>query len=560
MSGASVQNTATDGDVLDVVVIGAGITGIFQLYRLRQEGFRARILEAGGGVGGTWYWNRYPGSRFDSESYTYGYFFSKELFEEWEWSEHFASQPETEAYLNHVVDRFDLRADIELNVRVAAAEFDAGVWTITGTDGRQFRTRFVIAATGILSAPFFPEVEGRGDFRGQSFHTGLWPSEPVDFAGKRVAVVGTGASAVQLIPVIADAVESLTVYQRTANWCSPLRNAAITAEEQEHIRANREDLYRRCHETFSGFMHPDATKMTFDDTEEERRAHYQELWNTPGLKKMFSNYADLIVDPAANKQFSDFIAEKIRETVADPETADKLIPKDHGFAMKRPPLETGYYQAFNNPCVSLVDLRETPILRVTETGIETAEGLREFDIIVWATGFDAITGALTRIDVRGEDGRLLREYWTEGPRTYLGIQVAGFPNFFMVGGPQSVFGNVPRGTETHVEFVTELLDYARHHGYTRVETDDAAEAAWVRHVDEASAPFLTADSVWYQGSNIPGKAKRFLIYPAGANTYAATVRAIADKGFEGFTFSGAPASAAGAQTDSRPTGLDVISA
>jgi cation diffusion facilitator CzcD-associated flavoprotein CzcO len=429
---------------------------------------------------------------------------------------------------------------------VYAAQFDemTGRWTITTTKGQRFRSRFVIAATGILSAPFTPAIDGIDSFRGEAFHTGAWPTEPVDFTGKRVAVVGTGASAVQIVPVIVGEVESMTVYQRTANWCTPLNNGAITAEEQEQIRASREDLYRRCHQTFSGFMHTDGAKLTFDDTEDQRIAHYQELWDSPGFQKMFGNYADLATNPAANRQFCDFIAAKIRETVRDPETAEKLIPKDHGFGMKRPPMETGYYEAFNRDSVSLVDLRETPILRVTATGIETADGLDEFDIIVWATGFDAITGALARIRVQGESGQLLSDYWADGARTYLGIQVTGFPNFLMVGGPQSVYGNVPRSTETHVEFVTELLEYARHHGFSCVQTDEAAETAWVDHVDKASSAILTADSAWYQGSNIPGKPKRYLIYPAGVNTYAVKVRQIADNDFEGFAFSGASAKAA----------------
>jgi cation diffusion facilitator CzcD-associated flavoprotein CzcO len=528
-------------------VIGAGITGIHQLYRLREAGFSTVVLEAGSGVGGTWYWNRYPGARFDSESYTYGYFFSPELYDEWGWKEHFASQVETEEYLNHVVDRFDMRSDIVTDTRVAGATYEepANFWTVTATDGRVFRGRIVIAATGVLSQPFIPAYEGIDSFAGVAHHTGRWPGEPVDFAGKRVAVIGTGASSVQILPVIAPEVESLTVYQRTANWCPPLHNSPITDEEQAIIKRDREDLYRRCGQTYSGFIHADSTRMTSEYTAAERHAVYEELWQTAGFKKMFAGYADVATNPDANKEYCDFIAGKIRETVKDPELAEKLIPRDHGFGMKRPPLESGYYEAFNRDNVHLIDLRETPIVRVTETGIEHRAGTddatgtehREYDVIVWATGFDAMTGALNRMRIQGVGGRLLKDHWAEGPRTYLGLQSTGFPNFFMVGGAQSVYGNVPRATESHVEFVSELLRVARDRGADVIQTNEVDETAWVAHVDEAAAPILTADSAWYQGSNIPGKPVKPLLYLPGVAAYAGKVREIAAQGFPGFELS-----------------------
>ncbi len=420
-------------EVTDVLIVGAGITGIYQLYRAREAGFSVKLLEAGDGVGGTWYWNRYPGTRFDSESYTYGYLFSKDLFDEWEWQEHFAQQPETERYINHVVDRFDLRRDIRFGATVTSAVYDeaSGTWTVVLAGGAELRTRFLVAATGVLSVPYFPDVPGRGDFRGESFHTGLWPATPVDFAGKRVAVIGTGSSGVQVIPSIAGAVASLTVYQRTANWCTPLNNAPITPEEQAQLRADFEAIRETLNTSPSGFLHPVHDRATFDDSRNERRAFYEKMWNSPGFSKLTSHYTDLLFDEAANAEWCEFIAEKIRSIVEDPETARKLIPDDHRFAEKRPPFVTGYYEVYNNPNVSLVDLKVTPIVRMTASGIETAEGEREFDIVVWATGFDFGTGALMRMGIRGRDGLALEDYWADGPKTFLGVQTHGLSELFL---------------------------------------------------------------------------------------------------------------------------------
>jgi cation diffusion facilitator CzcD-associated flavoprotein CzcO len=505
---------ATD---VDVLVVGAGITGLYQLYRAREAGFSAQLLEAGGGVGGTWYWNRYPGARFDSESYTYGYLFSRELFEDWEWREHFAEQPETERYLNHVVDRFDLRRHIRFGARVTSAVFDepSATWTVALGDGTEVRSRFLVAATGVLSVPYFPDVPGRQDFRGESHHTGLWPAEPVDVAGKRVAVVGTGSSGVQLIPVIADEVASLTVYQRSANWCTPLNNGPITPEEQAQLRADFESIRETLNTSPSGFLHRTHDRGTFDDAQDERTAFFERMWNSPGFSKLTSNYIDLLTDHAANAEWCEFVAGKIRGLVRDPETAEKLIPKDHRWAEKRPPFVTGYYETYNDPKVSLVDLKQTPIVRVTELGIETAEGVRELDVIVWATGFDFGTGALTRMGIRGRDGVALEDHWADGPKTFLGVQTTRFPNFFFPGGPHAAAGNNPRYNGDQVDFVTDTLVHLRDRGYDTIEVDPAAEARWTDMVDTGAAMSPFGESSYYFGSNIPGKPRRYLLNSGG---------------------------------------------
>jgi cation diffusion facilitator CzcD-associated flavoprotein CzcO len=410
---ASDLSPAPPAAEVEVLVVGAGITGIYQLYRARDAGFSARLLEAGDGVGGTWYWNRYPGARFDSESYTYAYLFSRELFDEWEWREHFAEQPEIERYLNHVVDRFDLRRHMRFGASVVSAVYDepTGRWTVVDSNGNEVRARYLVAATGVLSVPYFPDVPGREDFEGESHHTGLWPATPVDFTGKRVAVIGTGSSGVQIIPVIAERAAALTVYQRSANWCTPLNNAPITPEEQARLRADFEEIRDTLNTSPSGFLHLANGRATFDDSEEERAAFFEEMWRSPGFSKLTSNYNDLLMDQVANTAWCDFLAGKIRAIVTDPGTAEQLIPKDHRFGEKRPPFVTAYFEAYNEPHVDLVDLRATPMERVTATGIETADGLREFDIIVWATGFDFGTGALNRMGIKGRDGLALVDHW-----------------------------------------------------------------------------------------------------------------------------------------------------
>jgi cation diffusion facilitator CzcD-associated flavoprotein CzcO len=533
---------------VDVLVVGAGITGIYQLYRAREAGFSTLLLEAGGGVGGTWYWNRYPGARFDSESYTYGYLFSKELFDEWQWREHFAEQPETERYLNHVVDRFDLRRDMRFHAKVTSAVYDeaSGTWTVVAGDGATYRARNLVAATGVLSVPFFPEVPGREDFRGAQYHTGLWPEGGVAVADRRVAVVGTGSSGVQLVPEIAGSVAELAVYQRTANWCTPLNNAPITPDEQAQLRADFEAIREVLNTSPHGFLHRAHDRATFDDSADERWAFYEKMWSSPGFSKLTSNYTDLLFDEAANAAWCAFIAEKVRAIVADPDTAEKLIPEGHRFGEHRPPFVTGYYEAFNRPNVSLVDLKQTPIVRMTPSGIETTDRLREFDLVVWATGFDFGTGALLRMGIRGRDGVALSDAWADGPRTFLGVQTAGFPNFFFPGGPHAAAGNNPRYNGDQVDFITDTLVYARDHGYDVIEVDPAAEEAWTRMVDRGAtrAPSFGASS-YYFGTNIPGKPRKYLLNSAGRPKLFAEIAEVRATGYAAFDLSRA--------RDSEPT-------
>jgi cation diffusion facilitator CzcD-associated flavoprotein CzcO len=525
---------------VDVLIVGAGVTGIQQLYRVVEAGFRARLLEAGTGVGGTWYWNRYPGCRFDSESYTYGYLFSPELFAEWEWPEHFAAQPETERYLNHVVDRFDLRRHMRFGAAVTAAEWDdaTGTWTVRCADGSEHRTRYLVAATGVLSVPVYPDVPGREDFRGEQHHTGRWPATPVAVAGKRVGVVGTGSSGVQVVPAIVDEVASLTVYQRTANWCTPLNNTPITAAEQSRLRAGFTAMRERLDHSVHGFLHEAADRATFDDTPEARRAFYERMWASPGFSKLTSNYTDLLLDPIANEQWCEFVADKIRSIVRDPATAERLIPTDHRFGEHRPPFVTGYYEAFNRPHVELVDLRVTPMVRVTGTGIETSDRERSFDVIVWSTGFDFGTGALARMGVCGRDGLALTDHWADGPTTFMGIQTAGFPNFFFPGGPHAAAGNNPRYNGDQVDFVTDLLVFARDRGAGVVEVDPAAETAWTAMVDRwAVRPPSFGPNSYYFGANVPGKPRRYLLNAAGRPKLLADIVEQEASGFPAFTLS-----------------------
>jgi cation diffusion facilitator CzcD-associated flavoprotein CzcO len=527
---------------VEVLVVGAGVTGIYQLYRAREAGFSALLVEAGDGVGGTWYWNRYPGARFDSESYTYGYLFSPELFDEWEWQEHFAPQPETERYLNHVVDRFDLRRDIRFGAGVTSAVFDetSGSWVVTLADGTVIRTRFLIAATGVLSVPYLPDVPGQEDFRGEAHHTGRWPAEPVDFVGKRVAVIGTSSSGVQVVPTVLDDAAEITVYQRTANWCTPLNNTPISAEEQRQLRADFEELRETLNTSISGFAHPVNTKAAFDDSAEERQAFYETMWNSPGFMKLTSNYYDLLFNEAANEEWCAFIADKIRSIVHDPVTAERLIPKDHPFGGKRPPFVNGYFEAFNDPKVSLVDLRETPIVRVTETGIETTDGVREFDIIVWATGFDFGTGALSRMGIVGRDGLELNDHWADGPTTFLGLQTRGFPNLFFPGGPHAAAGNNPRYNGDQVDFLTDVLIEASKRGCGVIEVSAESEERWTRMVDKGAALTTFGTIGQYVGSNIPGKPRRYLLNTGGRPKLFEIIADTKAHDYEAFELSNAP--------------------
>jgi cation diffusion facilitator CzcD-associated flavoprotein CzcO len=505
----------------DAIIIGAGISGMYQLYRLRELGMRVRVFEAGTGVGGTWYWNRYPGARFDSESYSYQYSFSQELLEEWNWSEHFAGQPETLRYLNYVADKFDLRRDIQFRSRVTAARWqdDARAWDVTLEDGSQHRARLLITAIGPLSAPTLPRIEGVDTFQGQSFHTARWPHEPVSFAGKRVAVVGTGATGVQTIAEVAKTVGHLTVFQRTPNWCKPLHNGLIDAETQARIKSNYPEMFKRCQETAACFIHTVDPRGTFEVTPQEREAFLEKLYATPGFAMWQGNFRDMLTNREANALVSDFIARKIRERVKDPKVADKLIPKDHGFGTRRVPMETKYFEVYNQPNVRLVDIKETPIERITPTGIKTSDADYHFDIIIYATGFDAVTGSFDRIDISGLHGLKLKDKWAGGPQTFLGVQVEGFPNMFMLMGPHTALGNIPRSIEYNVEWVTGLIRHMRERNLTRADALPEGVAAWTNYVREMAQGLLSNEvDSWMTGvnRNVEGKQTRTLVRYSGS--------------------------------------------
>ncbi|HEY3879551.1 MAG TPA: NAD(P)/FAD-dependent oxidoreductase [Trebonia sp.] len=520
----------------DVVIVGAGILGLYQLYRAVRAGFSVQLLEQGAGVGGTWYWNRYPGCRFDSESYTYGYLFSEELWQEWDWSEEFAPQPETERYLNYVVDRFDLRRHIRLNSKVTSAVWneDERSWTTGTEDGFRITSRYLVAATGVLSVPQLPDVPGREDFRGETYHPVRWPKEPVVFRGKRVAVVGTGSCGVQIGPAIADEVESLVMYQRSPNWATPLNNHPIEAEQQAYLKANFAPIKAALDVSVGGFLHQPSGRKWKQDSPEERQAFYEKVWNSPGFAKISTNYEDMPLNPKANADWCEFMAAKIRGIVQDQATADKLIPKDHLYIGLRPPYVTDYYEMFNQPNVSLVSLRETPIVKVTETGIETSDGLREFDIIVWATGFDFATGAMLRMGITGAGGLTLNDYWTDGPLTFLGIMTHGFPNFFFPGGPHGAAGNNPRYGGLQVDFAHDLIAYAEAHGRHRIEVPREDEQAWMDMMAKFLAYSPFAERGQYYGGNTPGKPKAFLLNPGGRPKLDEYMTKAIGSGYQGF--------------------------
>ena len=528
---------AADPD-FDVLIVGAGMSGMYQLYRMRELGLRVRVFEAGTDVGGTWYWNRYPGARFDSESYSYGYSFSPELLQEWEWSEHFAGQPETLRYLNYVADKFDLRRDIQFRSRVTAATYqeEARNWAITLEDGSRFHTRFLITAIGPLSTPTLPRIEGRESFAGQAFHTARWPKQPVDLAGKRVAVIGTGATGVQTIQTIASQVGHLTVFQRTPNWCAPLHNGKIDADTQKKIKAGYGDMFARCQETFACFIHTPDPRSAFEVTDEERQAFYEKLYAQRGFGIWQGNFRDILTDRKANATISDFVARKIRERVRDPRVAEKLIPKNHGFGTRRLPLETFYYEAYNRDNVELVDIMETPIEKITPNGIKTSDKKYPFDIIIFATGFDAITGAFDRIDLCGAGGVRLKDKWKHGPETYLGLMIDGFPNLMMLMGPHTALGNIPRSIEYSVDWVTSLIRFARAKGLTRLEATTAGAASWTDHVKALGVGLLSNEvDSWMTGinRNVEGKQTRIVArYSGSAPAYRARCDEVAAKGYD----------------------------
>jgi cation diffusion facilitator CzcD-associated flavoprotein CzcO len=542
----------------EAIVIGAGVAGIYQIKKLVDLGIKATVLEAAPDLGGTWYNNRYPGCRFDSESYTYGYSFSRELLDDWHWKERFSPQPENLRYLNHVADKFDLRRYMQFNCRVEAARYDeaANTWTLSLSDGRRLTAHYVILTTGLLSVPTLPRLAGMDRFKGRSFHTFYWPHEGIDLSDKKVAVIGTGATAIQVIAEIADKVGHLTVFQRRPNWAAPLGNSKISDAEMASIRKRYDEIFATCARTPGAFEHEPDRRGFWEVSREERVKLWDSLYDQPGFGIWLSNFREIFTDEAANAELSEYIADRIRRRVKDPAVAETLIPRDHGFGVQRVPLETRYYEAYNRDNVRLVDISKTPIECITETGLKTSAGGHEFDVIVYATGFDAITGAYDHIDINGLDGEKLADKWKDGPSTFLGMLVAGFPNLLLPSGPQSgsASTNYPRAIEIGVDWCTGLMEYMRMRGLDRVEATKEAEERWTRHVTEMYGMMLMRKAKsWFTGynSNVPGHEAgriRYFVYNGGTPKFVATINKIAANDYEGVVFGTA------ATADRRPAG------
>lgn len=524
---------------VDAVVIGAGFAGIYAIYKLRELGLSHCGFEAGSGVGGTWYWNRYPGASSDSESWVYSFSFSEELEQQWTWSSRFPEQPEILRYLEHVADRFDIRSSFTFNSRVVGATYDEQTnrWLVETEHGEKVTATYLITAVGCLSAAQVPDIPGRETFNGPWYHTGEWPHEKVDFRGKRVGVIGTGSSGIQAIPIIAKEAEHLTVFQRTPNFSVPNRNAKLTAEQVKDIKQNIKDIREFCRWSSIGqpydFKETEALKVSA----EERTRQFEEDWQKGGFEWMFGSFSDLVFNEEANKFAADFVREKIKMTVKDPEVAAKLTPTDYPIATKRLPLDNGYFETFNRDNVSLVDLRDTPINKIVPAGIETSDQTHALDMLVFATGFDALTGPLTRVNISGRDSLNLKDKWREGPRTYLGVSVEGFPNMFMITGPgsPSVLGNMPTSIEQHVDWICDCISFIRDKEATSIEAKSDAETSWGEHVAElANGTLFPQTDSWYLGANIPGKPRVFLPYVGGFGTYRQLCNEVAEKAYEGF--------------------------
>ena len=527
----------------DVVVVGAGFGGMYMLHRLRGLGLTARVYEQGDGVGGTWYWNRYPGARCDVESMQYSYSFSDELQQEWDWSERYAPQPEILKYANHVADRFDLRRDIQFSTRVECAAFDEAIdrWSVTTSDGMTVTAQFVVLATGCLSNARMPDIQGLSSFKGQVYHTGNWPHEPVDFTSLRVGVIGTGSSAIQSIPVIAAQAKHVTVFQRTANFSIPARNAPMTAEERQAFRNNYPEVRRVAREVARNGIYTDLPdRGALDDADNVRGARYEARWQRGGLTFM-SAYNNLGLDKAANDTAADFVRGKIAEIVRDPETAQLLQPNTHPIGTKRICIDTDYFSTFNRANVTLVDIRANPIEEIVPHGVRSGRKDHEIDALVLATGFDAMTGSVAKIDIRGRNGVTLNQKWAEGPKTLLGLMTAGFPNLFIITGPgsPSVLSNMIVSIEQHVDWIADCLAYMRGHGLDTMEATQDAEEKWVAHVNEVAHTTLYPQAnSWYMGANIPGKPRIFMPYIGGVGVYRQICNDVAAKGYEGFAVVG----------------------
>ena len=524
----------------DAIIIGAGFSGLYQLHKLRDElGLKVLVLEKGAGIGGTWYWNRYPGARCDSESYYYCYSFNKEIEQEWSWSERYPEHPEIRKYLNFVADRLDLKRDIQLGTTVASASFDdaGNHWLVETEAGESFRAPFLITAVGCLSTANVPKLKGLDSFKGQWYHTGAWPHEGVEFAGKRVGQIGTGSTGIQATPAIAEQSKHLTVFQRTANYSIPARNRPVMAEEVELTRSSYDDIWRRARAGANGHPFTVSDRSAISVSDEEREELYEAAWTRGGLR-FRATFRDILENNQANETASNFIRKKIREVVTAPQVAEMLTPHDHGFATKRPPIDTGYFETFNRDDVLLVDLKAEPIVEITEKGIRTTRKEYELDIIVFATGFDALTGPLLSLNITGSQGCELKQAWSAGPRTYLGLQSPNFPNLFTITGPgsPSVLCNMPIAIEQHVDWITTCIRDMRAKGLTRIEAEPAAAERWAQQVkDAANATLLPmASSSWYLGANVPGKPRVFMPYAGGFARYVGICNEVTQNDYRGF--------------------------
>ena len=524
-----------------MVIVGAGFAGMYMLHKARELGLDAEVFEAGSGVGGTWYWNRYPGARCDIESMEYSYGFDEDLQQEWEWSERYAPQPEILRYAEHVADRFDLRSGITFDTRVTTATFDedTSTWRVQTDSGHDVTCRHLVMATGCLSSANTPDIPGKDDFAGPTYHTGLWPHEGVDFSGQRVGIIGTGSSALQAIPIIAAEAGHLTVFQRTATYAVPAWNRPLDPDEVAKVKANYAEFRaanRQMPSAFGAWLdHPE--KGVLEDTPEERRARFEERWQLGGLM-FLGAYTDILLDPAANQEVAEYVRERIRDKVTDPDVAERLAP-DQVIGCKRLCVDTGYYETFNRPNVLLVDLNDTPIERITPEGLRTTAGDHEFDCLIFATGFDAMTGALLKVDIRGRGGLSLREAWEAGPRTYLGLGVVGFPNLFTITGPgsPSVLTNMLVSIQQHVEWIGECARHLRDEGLVAIEPEQQAQDNWVDYVNMVAGftLFPTCNS-WYLGANVPGKTRVFMPLP-GFNAYMEFCDSVRDNGYLGYALS-----------------------
>ncbi|KAK7215885.1 hypothetical protein V2G26_003888 [Clonostachys chloroleuca] len=507
------SNTDLDYDVL---IVGAGLSGILSLYRMRELGLKARVIEAGSAEGGTWFWNRYPGARFDSESYSYIFSFSQEVLDEWDWTEHFAPQPETLRYIQYLTSKFDLKRDMQFDTRISSARFqeDSSSWLLEDDDGAHYTCRYLITAMA------------------------RWPSDASSLVGKRVGIIGTGATAIQTIQAISDKVGHLTVFQRTPNWTAPLRNSKISPEEMEEIRKRYPEIFRQCLESYSCFIHVSDPSSIFSMTEEERQEHWEKLYALPGFAKVLSISGDVFTDHKANALYSKFHADKIRSRVKDPEIAEKLIPKNHGFGTRRVPLESGYFEVFNQPNVKLVDVREAPISQITETGVQTEDAFHELDILIYATGFDAVTGSFNAVDFQGRNETKLKDVWASGIRTYLGLTVKDFPNMFMIMGPHQMFGNIPRSIEYAADWVADFIRYARDNKVTSVEATEKGMEDWTQHVHDCGQGLLANEvDSWMTGvnKNLAHKQKRSMTrYNGPAPGYRKRCDEVKARGYSDF--------------------------